>query len=285
MPEMIRNCRALAIPLALGLALALSPCWATAVLAGEKPGSETGSPPALWEAPAAERSIQLPDFTEFQDLRTRKLRFFGFLLPLVQAENQRLAQVRQRLEFIHDHVRFQQDIPAYDRSWLELVAVKFGVETVDPEDAGFWRLIRLRVDVVPENLVLVQAAMESAWGTSRFARQGNNLFGQWCFCPGCGLVPADRPAGKDYEVARFDSVVESVASYMRNLNTGRTYRKLREIRGGLRNEGQIPDPAAIADGLMYYSERGSSYIDEIQSMLRHNAQVINEARGLIASES
>lgn len=256
-----------------------------AALADERPAAPDQLLPVMPASAELAPGAPMPDFAAITDLRTRKLRFFAYLLPLVEAENQRLVQMRQRLEFIRDHVRFQREIPADDLAWLQEVSAEYEVDPVDPQEPGFWRLIRLRVDTVPENLVLVQAALESAWGTSRFARQGNNLFGQWCFCPGCGLVPADRPEDEDYEVARFDSVAESVASYMRNLNTGRSYRKLREMRDGMRNEGQTPEPEAIADGLMYYSERGSSYIDEIRSMLRHNAAVIREVRGHLAAES
>ena len=230
---------------------------------------------------AVERSVPLPDFRGIQEVRTRKLRFFGFLLPLVQSENQRLSLIRRRLDFIHDHVRFQRVVPHEDRLWMLGIAWEFGLGTPDPGDPDFWRLVRLRVDTVPEELVLVQAAMESGWGTSRFAREGNNLFGQWCFCPGCGIVPQERPDGHAYEVASFESVNESVASYMRNLNTGWAYRNLREIRERMRRDGRLPDPAAIAEGLQSYSKRGPAYVQEIRSMLRHNAEVIDEARALL----
>ena len=129
---------------------------------------------------------------------------------------------------------------------------------------------------------LLQAAIESAWGTSRFAREGNNLFGQWCFSPGCGIVPDERPIGEGYEVASFETVLESVASYMRNLNTGWAYRELREIREQMRLDGRQPDPAEFADGLLSYSERGPVYIEVIRSMLRHNAEVIDEAKSLLS---
>ncbi|MBU8871306.1 MAG: glucosaminidase domain-containing protein [Gemmatimonadales bacterium] len=227
------------------------------------------------------RAGVLPDFAGIQQVRARKLSFFKFLLPLVQLENQRLSETRRRLNYIHDHVRFRRDILSRDRLWLAMVAEEFGVGLPDPGDPAFWRLIRLRVDTVPEELVLVQAAMESAWGTSRFAQEGNNLFGQWCFSPGCGIVPQERPIGEVYEVASFNTVHESVVSYMRNLNTGRAYRDLREIREGMRLDGSRPDPAAIADGLTSYSERGPAYIEVIRSMLRKNAEVIDEAKSLL----
>jgi len=131
------------------------------------------------------------------------------------------------------------------------------------------RLLR-RVDTIPPALVLAQAANESAWGSSRFARMGNNLFGMWSFKPGSGIVPEDRPDGAIYEVRRFSSLYESIRSYMNNLNRHGAYRKLREIREGLRKANQPVTGIALAQGLAKYSQRGDDYIREIQAMIRQN---------------
>ncbi len=222
--------------------------------------------------------VSLPDFSNDQDVPTKKLRFFRFLLPLVDEENERLLDLRMRLSYIHDHVRWNRDVDHEDRAWLMDVIEEFRIPETDIHSDTFWEIALLRVDALPDHLVLAQAANESAWGTSRFAREGNNLFGQWCFREGCGLIPNDRPAGATYEVARFDSVGQSIGSYMHNLNTGRTYRHLREIRASARSEGLQPDASAMAAGLMSYSERGEDYIQELRSMIRYNADVIEEAR-------
>ena len=220
----------------------------------------------------------LPDFSEQQDVQTKKLRFFSFLLPLVDEENERLLDLRMRLSFIQDHVRWHRDIDQEDKAWLLEVVEEFRIPDVDIHSDEFWETALRRVDAVPDHLVLAQAANESAWGTSRFAREGNNLFGQWCFRKGCGLVPLDRPAGATYEVARFESVSHSIGSYMHNLNTGRTYRELREIRAAARQQGRQPDAVDMAGGLLSYSERGEDYIKELRAMIRYNAVVIEEAR-------
>ena len=220
------------------------------------------------------RGSELPDFENISDVETKKREFFGFLKPLVDQENERLLYVRRRLGFIQDHVRFKQNLPASDRQWLADVAKEFRVENVDTADPEFWNTLLRRVDVLPVDLVLVQAANESAWGTSRFAREGNNLFGQWCFRPGCGIVPSGRPDGATYEVAAFDSISESISSYMHNLNTGRVYKDLRKIRAKCRAEGRRPEASELAKGLTRYSERGMAYVTEIRAMLRHNAPVI-----------
>jgi Bax protein len=220
----------------------------------------------------------LPDFTEYQDVHTKKLDFFEFLLPLVDEENERLLDLRRRLSYIYEHVRWDREIGLEDRRWLHDVIEEFRIGEADIHSEEFWVTALQRVDAVPDHLVLAQAANESAWGTSRFAREGNNLFGQWCFRQGCGLVPNDRPDGASYEVARFESVSESVGSYMHNLNTGRTYQELREIRAEARSQGEEPDALAMAGGLMSYSERGEDYIEELRSMIRYNSAVIEEAR-------
>ena len=213
----------------------------------------------------------LPDFTGIKDIERRKNEFFAFLQPLVRAENERLLEVRRRLGYIHDHVRFHRPLNRQDSRWLSEMVDEFRSPVTDPTAPEFWDELLRRVDALPEELVLVQAANESAWGTSRFARQGNNLFGQWCFQPGCGMVPAGRPQGATYEVASFESVAESIGSYMHNLNTGKVYDELRRLRAASRATGQDPDAAELAKGLTRYSERGMAYVTEIRAMLRHNA--------------
>lgn len=219
-------------------------------------------------------SSHLPDMRSVKDVHTKKEMFFSFLLPLVEQENDRLHTVRQRLIFIQDHMRWHRPLNEDDQVWLALVSQEFKLELDNPSHPDFWRGLLMRVDEVPENLVLVQAANESAWGTSRFAREGNNLFGQWCFYPDCGLVPRNRPDGATYQVAQFSSVGESVRSYMHNLNTGRSYVLLRDVRARMRDENQEPDASEMAAGLISYSERGLAYVEEIRSMIRHNDTVI-----------
>ena len=224
------------------------------------------------------REASLPDLTTYQDVHAKKMRFFGFLLPLVDQENERLLDLRTRLNGIYEHVRRDREIAHEDKVWLHDVIEEFRISETNVHTEEFWETALQRVDALPDHLVLAQAANESAWGTSRFAREGNNLFGQWCFRQDCGLIPADRPEDATYEVARFETVSQSIGSYMHNLNTGRTYQQLREIRSEARQMGQEPDANAMAGGLMNYSERGEEYITELRSMIRHNAHMIEEAR-------
>jgi Bax protein len=128
----------------------------------------------------------------------------------------------------------------------------------------------MRVDEIPPSLALAQAAIESAWGTSRFAVQGNNLFGQWCYKKGCGLVPLRRDSGSRHEVAKFSSVTQSVNAYMRNLNTHRAYSDLRANRAQLKATEQNVTGHLLAANLLDYSELREVYVEEIRAVIRIN---------------
>ncbi|KGE03047.1 hypothetical protein HRUBRA_02364 [Pseudohaliea rubra DSM 19751] len=133
------------------------------------------------------------------------------------------------------------------------------------------------MDVIPPGLALAQAAKESGWGRSRFAVEGNNLFGQWCFDPGCGIVPARRPEGSRHEVAAFDSVDEAIRRYMNNLNTHERYAPFRERRAALRARDTVLTGPALVAGLLGYSERGEVYLDELRAMMRQNRELLESA--------
>ena len=129
-----------------------------------------------------------------------------------------------------------------------------------------WR----RVDIIPLSLVLAQSAEESGWGTSRFAAEGNALFGQWAWGKNA-IKPKEQRSGKgDYGIARFDSPLESMRAYMLNLNTHRAYTDLRKARAALRNQGQKPDGETLARTLTRYSERGEEYVGTLLSIMKVN---------------
>ena len=140
----------------------------------------------------------------------------------------------------------------------------------EPGSDDQFALLRKRLDVVPPSLILARAANESAWGTSRFATKGNNLFGQWCFSKGCGLVPRGRAEGASHEVAKFSSPYRSVRAYIQNLNRHPTYQLLRDVRLEDRRENAPLSGLELAEGLRGYSERGEEYIEEIRAMIHYN---------------
>ena len=124
---------------------------------------------------------------------------------------------------------------------------------------------------------MVQAANESGWGASRFAQQGYNFFGLWCFKKGCGFVPKQRNDNAVHEVAKFRDLSHAVMTYTRNLNRHYAYKDLRMIRQNLRQADKPVSAKALAAGLSSYSERGQAYIDELLSMLRVNRKHMDTA--------
>ncbi|WP_372972282.1 glucosaminidase domain-containing protein [Marinobacter sp.] len=207
----------------------------------------------------------LPNFDLYQDVTEKKAAFFSYLYSRTVLVNSRILLERQHLR----HLQAKASLDDSDKEWLAAQAERLRVDEDNGSDEMF-RLLLRRLDTVPPSLVLAQAANESAWGTSRFAREGNNLFGQWCFSPGCGLVPLNRPEGASHEVARFRSAYHSVRAYVQNLNRHPSYKALRDLRASAREQGKHPTGVQLAAGLGHYSERGEAYIQEIRGMIRQN---------------
>jgi len=209
---------------------------------------------------------RMPDFRQFEAGEDRKARFFTFIRPVIKAENAHIVETRMRLQ----ELAAGDSIGWLDQRWLYGLAKDYGVDPEGVQSEVLIKTLLHRVDVIPLSLALAQAAKESGWGTSRFAREGLNLFGEWCYEPGCGLVPLDRDSGRSHEVREFDSVADSVASYMRNINTHHGYRELRRIRAALRAQGKPLSGLLLADQLHRYSERGQAYVEDIKGLIRHN---------------
>lgn len=212
----------------------------------------------------------IPDFRSIDNVIARKQAFFSYLIPEIDKQN---AVVLEQRHWVLALQRKLQD-PSYmlsngERQKLGRLRQQYKVAE-DATAAEAAATLTRRVDILPKELVLVQAANESAWGTSRFARLGYNFFGMWCFKPGCGFVPALRPEGAINEVAKFPDLAYAVRTYLTNLNRHPAYEELRGIRYNLRQNQQPVSAEALAQGLMRYSERGQDYIEELLDMIRVN---------------
>jgi Bax protein len=213
----------------------------------------------------------MPDFREIADVSERKEAFFTFLEPFVEAADAEIQEQRVRLLKIEGRVG-DGHLNRRDDRWIRGMAADYGVE-IDPEaavDPSHVAELLRRVDIIPPSLALAQAALESGWGTSRFAQKGNNLFGIWCYTPGCGIVPQQRPAGATYEVTKYSSPRESFEDYIRNLNSNRSYQALWELRETLRAAGRPVTGLGLVDGLYRYSEEGWAYVGKVQSVIQSN---------------
>ncbi len=220
----------------------------------------------------------LPDFQRYSSVDERKRAFIDYLFPLVEKANQELRADQRRLFRLYQIYAAGYRLTPADKAWLVALAGDYNVSGFTvveecsksklPLDA--WFDLFTRVDTVPVSLALAQAANESAWGTSRFAREGYNLFGEWCFAEGCGIKPRERVPGLTHEVKSFDTVYASVQSYVHNLNTRNSYQQFRDLRSDMRRRGVMLTGETLANGLVRYSERGAGYIEIIRSVIQKN---------------
>lgn len=205
----------------------------------------------------------LPNILGDVDLRLRKDIFLKTVLPLVLRVNEEILLERHRLLTLRHVQRLNGRLGAADAHWLQRLAARYGGSADDLDD-----LIE-RVDMIPASLAVAQAAKESGWGTSRFVREGNALFGQWIDADG-HLVPLRRDEGKNHSVQKFRFLVESVRAYALNLNSNRHYHEFRSLRARLRSQGQALEGTALADGLHRYSEQGPAYVRRLRTLIQSN---------------
>tara|TARA_B100000427_G_scaffold311831_1_gene302796 strand:- start:441 stop:1310 length:870 start_codon:yes stop_codon:yes gene_type:complete len=194
----------------------------------------TGTVPAVFAS-------RIDGDLESLDLDAKKQAFLKILLPLVAREN---ARIRDERRHIAGKGATAANVPEY-------IWEKYKVKPGDMET------LRRRVDVIPASMVLAQAALESGWGTSRFAREANNLFGVRTYDPNTpGLTP-EKADG--FKVVKYPDLSEGLAHYMVNLNTHPAYLEFRRARAQMRNQGRDPDARHLATRLTQYSEIPKTY--------------------------
>lgn len=209
----------------------------------------------------------VPDFSLYQKGQERRAVFFDYLQPLIDDHNQSVRRARTRVQIWY---RKREDLSWFESLLVKDIASEYGISPFDVENESNWIILLKRVDIVPTSLALAQAAIETSWGTSRFAREANNYFGQWCFTKGCGLVPAKRNSGARHEVMSFNSPEEAVASYIHNLNIHPAYKRFREKRAQLRAADKPISGIVLANGLRHYSAHGKTYVKSLQRIIRQN---------------
>jgi Bax protein len=229
--------------------------------------------------PPLDSSVQaVPTFSGYADVTDKKRAFFAYLQPEIQRQNAIVLKEREMVFALHEVFLKHQAFNKHQQQVFNKLAKKYHFTSDKKQslEQTLETLIR-RVDTIPEALILVQAANESGWGDSRFAQQGYNFFGLWCFKKGCGFVPKQRNDDAVHEVAKFRDLSHAVMTYIRNLNRHYAYKDLRVIRQNLRQADKPVTARALAAGLSSYSERGQEYIDELLSMLRVNRKHMDTA--------
>lgn len=205
-----------------------------------------------------------PDLDELASPGDRKQLFIKALLPVVLRVNEEIMADRARLAELHRDLKAGDALSFTDSVWLYEQLVRY-----DVGDDDLTELAR-RMDIIPPSLALAQAAEESGWGTSRFAREGNALFGQYTGSTSRGIAPLSQVSEVRYRVQSYDSLVETVRSYALNLNLHPAYREFRDLRADLRGKGQPLNGYQLAGELKRYSERGKAYVRTIRVIMREN---------------
>ncbi len=195
----------------------------------------------------------------------KKSLFFSVLYPIADFHNQTILARRARLQHLGDS-------PA-DDVFLQSMAAFYALDRQPhplPTRADTLRELLQRVDIVPPSLVLAQGAIESGWGTSRFARRGNNLFGQRIWRSDLAGLQAMGAKGARFRLAAYETVSASVRSYIRNLNSHPAYAELRVLRAQMRARDELVNGRLLAKGLVHYSTRGEEYVRDVQRMIKSN---------------
>ena len=203
----------------------------------------------------------------------RKEFFIQIVLPLILKENSNIKIDRKRLFSIIN----KSNNTDLEKKWLERKYKQYGIPSKDLST------LKIRMDEIPVSLALAQAAKETGWGTSRFAQEGNALFGQWTWS-GEGLKPKDADKNEGHKVMKFNVLQASVRAYQRNLNTHATYKEFRKERAKLRDDGKPLDSMRLSEFLNKYAETGNQYVEVLQKIIKqNNLQDFDDAKLLPSS--
>tara|TARA_B100001057_G_scaffold499364_1_gene609718 strand:- start:4039 stop:5088 length:1050 start_codon:yes stop_codon:yes gene_type:complete len=194
-----------------------------------------------------------------EDTKKRKDFFIQIVLPLVLKENNNIKIDRKRLFSIIN----KNNNSDLEKKWLTNKYKQYGVASKDLSS------LKIRMDEVPVSLAIAQAAKETGWGTSRFAQEGNALFGQWTWS-GEGLKPKEADKNEGHKVMKFNVLQASVRAYQRNLNTHSSYIEFRKARAKLRDQGKPLDSLILSKYLNEYAETGEQYVDVLQKIIKQN---------------
>ena len=210
-----------------------------------------------------------------ENSKKRKEFFIQIVLPLIIKENNNIKLDRKTLFTIIN----KSNNTNSEKNWLEKKYKQYGIKSKDLST------LKIRMDEIPVSLAIAQAAKETGWGTSRFAQEGNALFGQWTWS-GEGLKPKEAKEGESHKVMKFNILQASVRAYQRNLNTHSTYKDFRKARAKLRDANKPLDSMELSKYLNKYAETGNQYVEVLQKIIKqNNLQDFDDAKLLPSSVS
>ena len=199
------------------------------------------------------------EIKKIENSKKRKDFFIQIILPLILAENNNIKLDRNKLFSVLNKSKNTKA----EQSWLNLKFKQYGVVNKDLST------LKVRMDEVPVSMVIAQAAKETGWGTSRFAQEGNALFGQWTWS-GEGIKPTEADDDSTHKVMKFNVLQASVKAYQRNLNTHSSYKNFRDARAELRDNGEKLNSMILSKHLNKYAETGKEYVKILQKIIRQN---------------
>ena len=204
-------------------------------------------------------SLHPNELKMIESTQKRKNLFIQIILPLIIEENNRIKLNRKKLFSILN----KNHNSNAEKKWLNEKFKQYGVLNKDLST------LKVRMDTVPVSLAIAQAAKETGWGTSRFALEGNALFGQWTWS-GEGIKPADADHNATHKVMKFKILKSSIRAYQRNLNTHSGYKEFRMARAALRDNRRNLDGLILATYLNKYAETGTEYVKIIKQIIKQN---------------
>ena len=199
------------------------------------------------------------EIKKIENTNKRKNLFIQIILPLIIKENNSIKLDRKKLFSILNKSKNSK----IEKIWLNSKFKQYGVVNKDLSS------LKIRLDEIPTSMAIAQAAKETGWGTSRFAQEGNALFGQWTWS-GDGIKPSDADDDSNHKVMKFKILQASVKAYQRNLNTHSSYKDFRSARAELRDSGKKLNSMILSEHLVKYAETGKEYVKILQQIIRQN---------------
>ena len=208
------------------------------------------------------------DFDQLQDVKLKKKLFYLIALPIIHESNRLILEDREMV--INIEKKFlRADLNKNEVNETVRLAVKYKLD-YSTIDLKLFRDLKQRINIIPVSLALAQAIVESGWGQSRFALEGNALYGQWTTNEQKGIIPEDRDEDKTHAVRKFENLKQSVQAYMHNINTHRAYYSFRVVRR-IAERVQYTDPiSAKVKFLAAYAEIGQEYVDKLELIIESN---------------
>ena len=199
------------------------------------------------------------DLKKIKSTQKKKDTFIKIVMPLILDENSKILDDRKKLFKILG----KQSNTRGEKVWLKRRFKDYQIEKEDIAE------LKLRMDVIPTSLAIAQAAKESGWGTSRFALEGNAMFGQWTWGKD-GIEPKDKKTNQDHKILKFPMLRSSVKAYMTNLNTHRGYKQFRDVRAELRRKNKKMSGLELVNYLHNYAQTGSEYVKVLEKIIKQN---------------